>query len=572
MYIKESKVEYDAIVIGSGMTGGWAAKEFCEKGLKTLMLERGPVVRHRQDYTGENKAPWEQAHRTKVAQSLIDQQYSVQRQCYAFSDATKQFFGNDQDLPYQTKEDKPFTWIRGNQLGGRSLTWHRQTFRYSEYDFLHNATDGHGNDWPIRYQDLEKWYSYVERHIGVTGSKEGIKELPDSEFLPPFNMNGPEKMIKAKMAKLFNRQLIIGRAAHLTEPTQLHIDQGRVQCIARAECHRGCSFGAYFSTQSSTLPAAAKTGNLHVAADSVVHSLIYDKKTHRVRGVRVVDNNDLSEREYYSKVVFMCASTLGTTQVLLNSKCAHFPNGLANSSGVLGHYLMDHNYNAGAKGIVSGFDDEFYSGRRPVGCYIPNVFYKPSKKARKEGYYRGFTYSAIAYRKPWVERTGEDGIGEAFKENLRRPGPWQFTLAAHGEMLPRYENCVALHSTLKDKWGIPQLDIHCQWSQNERAMMKHASETALNMMNKMGLEQTGSWVSDNPPGLAIHEMGTARMGRNPKDSIVNGFNQCHDVPNVFITDGSVMCSSGTVNPSLTYMAMTARAVDYAVGEIYARRI
>ncbi len=570
LYINESSEVYDAIVVGSGISGGWAAKELCERGLKTLMIERGRVVEHRKDYTGENKAPWQQPHRTKVENILLEQQYKVQQQCYAFKDATKHFFGNDRDLPYTTPKNKPFSWIRANQLGGKSLLWHRQSYRISDYDFAANKLDGFGNDWPIRTDDIAKWYAHVEKHAGISGQKENYPQLPDSEFLPPFEMNSPEKAIKEKIEKMFpGRHMTIGRAAHLTQPTQLHYDQGRVQCQARNECQAGCSFGGYFSTQSSTLPAAAKTGNLHIAPNSVVESLIYDEKTNRVKGVRVIDNNDLSQREYFAKVVFLCASTLGSTQILLNTATKTFPQGLANSSGVLGHYLMDHNYNAAAGGEIEGFEDEIDRGRRPGGILVPNFYYQPDDKRK---FLRGYMLGGSAYREGWKHMQGDDGIGVDFKNKLKHAGKWKFGLYAMGEMLPRFENQVQLHPTLKDKWGMPQLDINCSFSENENLMMEDAAEQMKIMLESVGVKNVKAKVNNKPPGLSIHEVGTARMGRNPKTSVLNGFNQSHDIPNLFVTDGAGFCSTPPQNPSLTFMALTARAVDYCVKELNNKRI
>ena len=571
LYIKESSEVFDAIVIGSGITGGWAAKEFCERGFKTLMIERGRVVEHRKDYIGEAKPSWQQPTRNVVDNLLVQQQYKVQQECYAFTDATKHFFGNDRDLPYNTAKDTTFTWIRGNQLGGKSLTWHRQSYRLSDHDFQANKLDGHGNDWPIRYKDLASWYSHVEIHAGISGSTEGLEQLPDSEFLPPFEMSKPEKAIKASIEEHFpDRKMIMSRAAHLTKPTELHLSQGRVQCQARNECQNGCSFGAFFSTQSSTLPAAAKTGNLHIAPNSVVHSLIYDDSTQRVKGVRVIDNDDLSEREYYGKVVFLCASTLGTAQIMLNSKSKSFPDGIANSSGVLGHYLMDHNFNARAYGDIPGYEDEYYKGRRPAGIYIPNFQYEPKRGSDK--YLRGYAIGGSAHREDWKDRTQLDGFGVELKHTLSQAGGWKFSLFAQGEMLPRYENHVALHPTLKDKWGIPQLVINCRWSDNELLMMQDAALEMEKMLKKAGLQNVYSNVTQGPPGLAIHEVGTARMGKDPKTSVLNGFNQCHDVDNLFVTDGASFCSTATQNPSLTFMALTVRAVDYAAKEMQQGRI
>jgi choline dehydrogenase-like flavoprotein len=569
-YIHKSNEVYDAIVVGSGISGGWAAKELCEKGMKTLMIERGRVVEHRKDYIGENKAPWQQDYRTKVDNLLVAQQHKVQQQCYAFTDATKHFFGNDRDLPYSTPEGKPFSWIRANQLGGKSLLWHRQSYRLSDYDFNANKLDGYGNDWPIRSEDISQWYSHVEKHAGISGRTEYLPQLPDGEFLPPFEMNSVEKSVKAKIESAFlDRKMIMGRTAHLTQPTQLHIEQGRVQCQARNECQAGCSFGAYFSTQSSTLPAAAKTGLLNIAPNSVVHSLIYDEQNNKVIGVRVIDNDDLSEREYYAKVIFLCASTLGSTQILLNSKNKKFPNGLANRSGVLGHYLMDHNYNASAGGDIAGFEDEIDSGRRPCGILIPNFNYLPDKRRK---FLRGYMLGGSAYRENWKHMHKQDGIGVDFKQKLKQAGKWKFGMYAMGEMLARYDNQVSLHPTLKDKWGMPQLDINCEFSDNEKLMMEDAKEQMTLMLIAAGATNVSARTRNKVPGLAIHEVGTARMGRDPKTSVLNAMNQSHDIPNLFVTDGSSFCSTAPQNPSLTFMALTARAVDYAVKELSAGRI
>ena len=572
LYIEQTDVVYDAVVVGSGITGGWAAKEFCERGFKTLMIERGRVVEHRKDYIGEGKKPWETPYRTRVENLLAEQQHRVQRQCYAFNDTTRHFFGNDRELPYSTAAGTRFSWIRANQLGGKSLLWHRQSYRLSDYDFSANRSDGHGIDWPIRYRDLAPWYQHVEIHAGISGSVEQLPQLPDSEYLPPFEMTAPEKAIKAAIEKHYpDRKMIIGRTAHLTRPSPLHLSQGRTQCMARDECQRGCSFGAYFSTQSSTLPAAVETGNLHIAPHSVVHSLIYDSRTNRVRGVRVIDNEKLTQREYFGKVIFLCASTLGSTQVMLNSTSTRFPRGIANSSGVLGHYLMDHNYNAGAMGSVEGYEQEYYAGRRPTGIYIPNFQYEPRRYSSK-GYLRGYALAGGAYRENWHSMSRGEGLGVAFKNKLKHAGQWKFTLLAQGEMLPGYENQVALHPTLKDKWGIPQLHIHCEWSRNEKLMMEDAAETAAKMLTRAGLSDVRSEVSEHPPGLAIHEVGTARMGRDPAQSVLNGFNQTHDIPNLFVTDGASFASTAVQNPSLTFMALTVRAVDYAARELKAGRI
>lgn len=570
-YVEESSETYDAIVVGSGITGGWAAKELTEKGLKTLMIERGRVVEHRKDYVTEATPPWEYENRTKVAFDLIEDQYKIQRQCYAFHDGTKHFFGNDKDYAYTTEPGTDFSWIRANQLGGKSLLWHRQSYRMSTFDFLTNKADGHGNDWPIRYEDLAPWYEYVERFVGISGSSEYLPQLPDSVFQPPFEMTLPEREFSEKMRELEpNKPVIISRCAHLTQPEKIQVDLGRMKCIARNECQKGCSLGAYFSTQSATLPAAANTGNLYIAPNSVVESLIYDANTNRVRGVRVVDNETMLQREYFGKIIFLCASTLGTTQIMLNSKSRRFPNGIANSSGVLGHYLMDHNYNAMVTADIDGYEDEYYSGRRPASLYIPNWHYEPSRYHRD--FKRGYALAGSASRVDWQDMGVSDGFGTSFKAKLHNPGTWMMGLQGQGEMLANRDNQVSLSATEKDKWGMPQLHFNCRWSDNEIAMTDAAVDTAATMMKKAGFRNIQKSNLGQPPGLAIHEVGTARMGKDPAESVLNGYNQCHDVPNLFVTDGASFCSSAAVNPSLTFMAITARAVDYAVKEVKSRRL
>lgn len=562
-YINVAKEPFDAIVVGSGVTGGWAAKELTEKGLKTLMVERGQAVEHRKDYIGEGVKAWEMPLRGRLDHKTLEQDYPIQKKCYAFNDATKHFFGNDREYPYQ--QEKPFEWIRGNALGGKSLLWHRQSYRLSDLDFEANANDGHGVDWPIRYADIAPWYSYVEKHVGISGSKENLAVLPDSEFLPAFEMNQVEKAVKKRLEERFKeRKMIIGRCAHLSKPTPEHIAQGRYQCMARNECQKGCSFGAYFSTQSSTLPAAMKAGNLSIATDSVVHSVIYDDKTNRATGVRVIDAETLEVREYYAKVVFLCASTLGSTQVLLNSKSDAFPTGLGNSSGVLGRYLMDHIYGVGATASVEGFHDSYYKGRRPTGVYIPR-FRNVGKQ--DTNFVRGYAFGGSAQRESWQSLAGSGLYGTALKDKIRSAGDWGFYLGGQGEMLPHYDNHVRLDPTQKDKWGIPQLVMSCEHRDNELKMIADMGETAAQMLEAAGLKNVNAFVTPRAPGLAIHEVGTARMGRDAKTSFLNGFNQSHDVPNLFVTDGSSFASSACQNPSLTFMALTARACDYAVKEL-----
>jgi choline dehydrogenase-like flavoprotein len=568
-HISRPKEIFDAIVVGSGITGGWAAKELTERGLTTLLVERGRAVEHRKDYVGEGIKPWQLPFRGRTELAVLEEQHYIQSKCYAFNDTTKHFFGNDRDLPYATPEDKPFDWIRGNQLGGRSLIWHRQSYRWSDHDFTANARDGRGTDWPIRYRDIEAWYDHVELHAGISGSVENHPALPDSRFLPPFEMNVVEKEMKKRIESKWNtRKLFIGRTAHLSVPAQHHIAQGRVQCQARNECQRGCSFGAYFSTQSSTLPAALATKKLRIATNSIVHSVIYDPKTHRASGVRVIDAETMTTYEYFAKVIFLCASTLGTTQIMLNSKSESFPTGIANSSGVLGHYLMDHLYSAGATGRVDGFDDEYYFGRRPTGLVMPpfrNVT-EPNPRFR-----RGYMLMGAAQRTSWEDFARQDGFGEGFKKSIRSAGSWHFQLHGSGEMLPRYENRVSLHPTLKDKWGVPQLYIECSYGENDIHIFHDIADTCAEILEAIGVEDVqkdipalrGEWA----PGLSIHEMGTARMGSDPSTSVLNGWNQTHDVPNLFVTDGACMASSASQNPSLTYMALTARAANHAAEQL-----
>lgn len=568
IYIVKSTEIYDAIVVGSGISGGWAAKELTEKGLKTLMVERGRPVEHRKDYIGEGLTAWQMPFRGQVEKSVVDEQHYVQKKCYAFNDATKHFFGNDKDYPYSTPKDKPFDWIRGNQLGGKSLLWHRQSYRWAEHDFNANALDGHGVDWPIRYKDVEKWYDHVEVHAGISGSTENLEILPDSKFLPPFEMNAVEKEMKARIEKKWKtRKLIMGRTAHLSVPAPHHTAQGRVQCQARNECQKGCSFGAYFSTQSSTLPSALATNNLTIATNSIVHSVIYDPKTNRATGVRVIDAETMETREYFAKVIFLCASTIGTTQIMLNSKSESFPTGIANSSGALGHYLMDHLYGAGASGRVEGFTDEYYSGRRPTGLVMPRF---TNYSEMNPNFLRGYQLTGSAVREAWNGFSERDGFGADYKNTIRSAGSWTFNLGGSGEMLPRYENQISLHPTLKDKWGMPQLHIECDLSENDWKMFEDIADTAANILETIGVKDVKKKIEAKSgwhPGLAIHEMGTARMGKDPKTSVLNGWNQAHDVPNLFVTDGSCMASSASQNPSLTYMALTARAADYAVQQL-----
>jgi choline dehydrogenase-like flavoprotein len=572
-YIKSSPEPFDAIVVGSGITGGWAAKELTERGLKTLMVERGRPVEHVKDYIGEGKDPWTMPNRGLVDAKVAEEQYAIQRQCYAFDEHTRQFFNNDRDMPYSTPDGRPFSWIRGNQVGGKSLMWARQSYRWSDLDFEANLKDGHGTDWPIRYADLAPWYSHVERHVGISGAKEGLAVLPDGEFLPAFEFNAVELALKQRFdAKYAPARMIMGRTANLSAPGPAQLAQGRGQCQARSQCHRGCSFGAYFSTQSSTLPAALATGRLSIAANSIVHSVLYDPKTNRATGVRVIDAVTMETRDYHARVVMLCASTLASTAILLNSTSAAFPTGLANSSGVLGHYLTDHLWAAGASGRVEGFENAYYRGRRPTAPYIPRF---RNVVDRHPDFVRGYALAGGASREGWQSLAGKPGFGKDYKAMIRHPGAWYFGLHGQGEMLPRFENMVSLHPTKKDKWGMPLLHIDVSHGDNDRKMRQDMADTAANILEDLGLKDVKRSMAteeEYPPGLAIHEMGTARMGRDPRTSVLNGFNQAHDVPNLFVTDGASMASGAWQNPSLTFMALTARASSHAVEELKAGRI
>ncbi len=561
---------FDAIVVGSGISGGWAAKELAEKGLKVALIERGKNTIHGKDYLGEGKAPWDLPYHGKIPEDTLNNEYFIQQQNYALNQSTKQFFVSDKENPYKTQKDKPFSWIRGYQLGGRSLLWYRQSYRWSEMDFAANKIDGYGADWPIRYKDIAPWYDYVETFAGISGSKEGLTQLPDGKFLPPMEMNCVELEVKKNIENKFpGRKMIIGRCAHLTKPTKEHLELGRGQCQSRDECERGCSFGAYFSSLSATLPAARRTNNLTIFTDSIVHSVEYDKDNRRASGVNVVNSETNKFSRINARIIFLCASTLGTTQIMLNSKSESFPNGIANSSGILGHYLMDHIFESGANGVYPGFQDKYFKGRRPNGIYIPRYHNIDKKDDR---FLRGFGFQGGGKRPGWKRGRTIKGFGVDLKEQLKRPGPWTFSLGGFGEMLPDKRNKVWLDQKQKDKWGIPLLNIECVLRENELKMLKVMAEDAKEMLEASGMVDVTTYNNSAPPGLAIHEMGTARMGHDPKTSVLNKYNQCHDVQNLFITDGSCMTSSACQNPSLTYMALTARAADTAVEMLQEGRI
>lgn len=552
---------FDAIVIGSGITGGWAAKELTEKGLKTLMLERGRNVEHGKDYVTEHMPESDFRFRGKGDRKRYQKDYPIQSKTKQLNEGTKHFFVNDRHNPFTHDKDKPFVWIRGHQLGGRSLIWSRQCYRWTEGNFSANARDGMAMPWPISYKDLEPWYDYVERFAGISGEPNVSAELPHGKLLPGMALNVAEKKLKAGLGNHFpDRALTVARQAVLTVP-----HNGRDACHNCGACARGCSTGSYFSTQSATLPAARKTGNLTLRTDSIVHSIMYDEKKDRVTGVRVIDALTHETREYFSKIIFVCASAFETVRLLFNSATPRFSEGLANSSGVLGHYIMDHHFAAGARGMMDGVESRYFSGHRPNGIIVPR--FQNIGGAQHPDFLRGYQMGGQGRQMGWSRGINQVGIGESLKAELRDPGPWQMRLSGAGECLPRYENHVRINPDVNDAWGIPALHFSADWSDNERAMRKDMVISAAEMLDAAGFTDIETYDSKVVPGEYIHEMGGARMGNDAKISILNAHNQAHDIPNLFITDGSSMASSGNQNPSLTYMALTARAAHYAVAEL-----
>jgi len=549
---------YDAIVIGSGISGGWAAKELTEKGLRTIMLERGKNFEHIKDYKTANKDPWDFEHRGKVTETQKKERPYIAR-AWGAQEAIMDYWAKDVDCPYT--EVKPFNWWRSYQLGGRSILWGRQSYRWSDYDFEANAKDKWAIDWPIRYKDIEPWYDYVERFAGVNGSKEGLPQLPDGQFLPPMEMNCVEKDVAARIKDHYkgNRHMIIGRSANLTAPIP-----GRTQCQFRNRCWEGCPFGGYFSTQSSTLPAAMATGKLTVRPYSIVTRILYDKDTRKAKGVEVLDAETNNTYEFYAKIVFVNASALNSAWVLMNSATHIWPDGLGSSSGELGHNIMDHHYNLGASGTVEGYADKYVYGRRANGIYVvrfANLF------GDTRDYLRGFGYQGAASREGWQRSVAELNVGAAFKEALTEPGDWTIGIGGFGELLPYHENKITLDKNKKDKWGLPVLAMDAEIKDNEKKMRKDIVAEAIAMLEAAGVKEVKSHDNGHNVGDGIHEMGSARMGRDPKTSVLNGHNQVWDAKNVFVTDGACMVSSACQNPSLTYMALTARAADFAVGEL-----
>ena len=553
---------FDAIVIGSGMSGGIAAKELCERGLKVLMLERGKDVDPSKDFT-DMTMPWEFPNNMQVPEEETARDYAVQSQCYAFSEATKKFWVKDSEHPYSTPEGKPFSWIRGYHVGGRSIMWGRQSYRMSEMDLAANAKDGHGCDWPIRYSDLEPWYDHIEKFIGVAGDRDGLPQLPDGpHLLPAWEMNDAEKQFKAAIESKFStRKVIMGRNANLSVAQPHHEALGRTSCQNRSICERGCSFGAAHSTLSSSLPAARLTGNLTLVTDAIVHSIIQDPKTGKATGVRVIDRRTKVGKTYEAKLVFLNASAIASAMILLTSASDANPRGLANGSDQVGRNLMDHTYALSTAGFMPKGPDTYYKGRRPTGLYIPR-YRNVTEEA--DGYVRGYGYQGGVMRMGGKPRAGSPGLGAEMKNGAHKLGPWMAFISGFGEMLPNPDNRVTMNTTRKDQWGMAIPHIDCEIGANEKAMTKQILADGKAMIEAAGGFVVNQATKPGPPGLGIHEMGTVRMGRDPKTSVLNGFNQAHEVSNLFCTDGGAMSSSGCQNPSLTYMALSARAAHHAV--------
>jgi choline dehydrogenase-like flavoprotein len=552
---------FDAIVIGSGISGGWAAKELCDHGLKTLVLERGKNVVHLKDYPTATKAPWQFPHRGKMPLH-VEKENPVVARCYAYSEATDHFFVKDKEHPYV--QEKPFDWIRGYQVGGKSLLWARATQRWSKYDFEGPARDGFAIPWPISYDELAPWYSHVEKFAGISGNKDGLDTLPDGEFLPPWELNCVEKEMQDKInAAYTDRKVIIGRCAHLTKPNKIHLDQGRNQCQARTLCERGCPFGGYFSSNSSTLPWAEKTGNLTLRPDSVVHSIIYDDKKNKATGVRVIDAHTKNEIEYFAKIFFVNAACLNYNLILLNSTSRRFPNGFGNDNGLLGKYVAFHNYRGTLTATMPGHEDQYYYVKKPTGAMLPN--FRNVHKQQMD-FLRGYMVHFSAARGQGNYDTPEQ-IGAEFKDALTQAGPWGVFMMLQGETIPKEKNHVRLSTDKKDEWGIPQLVTSVDYDDNDERLLKDFFNQSAEMLDKAGCKNIEQHDSKQAPGLDIHEMGGVRMGNDPKTSLLDKWNAFHTCKNVFVTDGACMVSTSTQNPSLTFMAITARAATHAVEEL-----
>ncbi len=548
---------YDAIVVGTGISGGWAAKELTENGLDTLVLERGRDVEHVKDYPTATLDPWELPNGDRISAEEAKDYKKQMRTGYTVRESTKHWWVKDTDQPYE--EVKRFDWIRGYHVGGRSIMWGRQSYRLSPMDFEANARDGIGVDWPIRYEDLAPWYDHVEKFAGISGESLGLPQLPDSQFLPPWELNCVEEDLRESMQENFGRALTIGRVANLS---QSH--NGRGACMNRNLCIRGCPYGAYFSSNAATLPAASKTGNMTLRPHSIVNEVLYDEETGKASGVRIVDAQSGESIEYYAKIIFLNASTVGSTSILMNSRSDRFPEGMGNDSGELGHNMMDHHFQVGAGGDFEGYEDKYYYGRRPTGFYIPRF---RNLNGNDRPYIRGFGYQGGASRAGWNRGVREMAIGSELKEFVAKPGQWSVGMTAFGEMLPNHDNKMYLNFDRTDKWGQPIVVFDVEYKENEMKMREDMKNDAAEMLEAAGVKDVYTYDNPGGPGIGIHEMGTARMGRDPETSVLNGWNQVHAVPNVFVTDGSCMASSACQNPSLTYMALTARAANYAAEQL-----
>ena len=553
---------YDAIVVGTGISGGWAAKELCEKGLKTLVLERGRMVKHIEDYPTMNKDPWDFKFKGRLPREEKAKQLKQDRTGYTTNEATRHFFVNDLEHPYN--ETKRFDWMRGYHVGGRSIMWGRQSYRLSDIDFEANKNEGIAVDWPVRYKEIAPWYDKVEEFIGVSGENLGLPQLPDGKFGPPMELNCVEDHLKKNIAQNYkDRLLTIGRVAHITSTKTF---DGRSSCQYRNRCARGCPFGAYFSSNSSTLPAAERTGNMTLRPFSTVYEVMYDDASGMATGVKVIDTETSEKMEFKAKVIFLCASSIASASILMQSKSDRFPNGMGNDSGELGHNIMDHHFKAGASGRYDGFEDRYYKGRRPNGLYIPR-FRNIGGESDQESFKRGYGYQGGASRGDWSESVAELGYGKDLKEAITEPGDWRIGLTGFGECLPYHENKMTLDYDKPDKWGLPTITFDAEWKENEWQMRKDMVQQAVDMLTKAGFKDVKGYDDPGAPGLGIHEMGTARMGRDPKTSVLNANNQIHTVKNVYVTDGAFMTSASCVNPSLTYMAFTARAAEHAAEQL-----
>ncbi len=555
---------YDAIVVGSGMTGGIAAKELTEKGLHVLMIERGREVKHIEDYDTATKAPWEIEHRDHITVHSAEERWANRRFGTLAADATVEFMTNDQQNPYEEK--RPFDWIRAYHTGGKSMHWGRQTYRWNRQDFEANAKDGYGVDWPIRYEELVPWYTRMEKFIGISGKAENLAVLPDSTFLPAMPMTPPEQHFRDMIDKKLNRPVTIGRVANLSKAQPWHMALGRASCQYRSKCVRGCPYGAYYSSLAGAIPAAKNTKRLDILHDSIVSEVMYDEKTRQAKGVRVINQHTNAVTEYFARIIFLNAGSMNTAALLLNSTSSRFPNGLGNESDQVGRNIMDHHLGVGANATIDGFEDDYMIGQRPNALYIPRFRNWGSDK--QANYLRGFGYQGGANRSDWKRGTTQDGFGASFKQEMTQPGKWSIGFGGFGEVLPNPNNRMTLSPTKKDKWGIPLIVFDAAFGENEIAMRKDMMNSAMEMLDAAGFKNiTGNNRQDVHLGLGIHDMGTARMGKDPKTSVLNKNNQVHDCKNVFVTDGAAMTSSSCVNPSLTYMALTARAAHFAVDQL-----